>query len=200
MYQLLIIVLINCIFVDFSLLPEVLSALATIYMFVMMFWRPYLFKIHNFAIVFNQGIVVMFLVFQLLAKYGYLNETLIEANLYLTISLIAIALFVQAIRLYIQNSSPPQVFKKPQVITDEMRKKVDLNDEKNKYLMDNQIKQALKENFQQEEVERLGKVDKFNREFCHKVMNKKKIKIDIPTVPGVKEEFYDKINKLNGLE
>ena len=122
-------------------------------------------------------------------------------NLYLTISLIGVALFLQATRLFIQNSIPPQVFKKTQVINFEMRKKVDLTDEKNKYLMDNQIKQALKENFKQEEVEELGKVDKFNREFLHKVMNKKKVKIDISKVPGVKENFYDKINKLNdGVE
>ncbi len=147
MYQLLIIALINLVFTDFSHLPEVLSGLATIYIFVLMIWRPYIFKIHNFGIVFNQGIVVMFLAFQLLGKYGYLNDLLMELYLYLTLSLIVIALLVQAARLYIQNSSPIQIFKKANLTDYKNRKKVDLKDEKNKYLMDNQIKQALQENF-----------------------------------------------------
>jgi hypothetical protein len=58
---------------------------------------------------------------------------------------------VQAARMYIQNSSPIQVFKKASLTSDTNRKKVDLKDEKNKYLMHNQIKQALKENFLKEE-------------------------------------------------
>jgi hypothetical protein len=81
-------------------------------MILMMIWRPYIFKIHNFAIVFNQGIVVMFLGFQLLNKYGIFNETMMEVNLYLTISLIGIALALQVARLYIQQSSQAQVYKK----------------------------------------------------------------------------------------
>ncbi len=109
-YQLLIIVLINFVFTNFSQLAEVLGILATIYMILIMIWRPYIFKIHNFAIVFNQGIVVIFLVFQALAKYSYLNEILMEIYLYLTISLIGVALFVQLARLYIQKISPSQFF------------------------------------------------------------------------------------------
>jgi hypothetical protein len=113
-YQLLIIVLINSIFADFNRLTEVLSVSAAIYMIVMMVWRPYIFKIHNFAIVFNQAIVVMFLGFQLLQKYGIFNEAMMEVNLYLTISLIGIALALQVARLYIQQTSPIHVFKKPE--------------------------------------------------------------------------------------
>jgi hypothetical protein len=63
--------------------------------------------------------------------------------------------------------------------------------------MVNQIKQKLKEDLKMEEVEEMVNTETFNREFCHRLMNKKKLKIDIPTNSQGNTMLADKIIKMN---
>lgn len=63
--------------------------------------------------------------------------------------------------------------------------------------MVNQIKQRLKEDLKIEEVEEMVNTENFSREFCHRVMNKKKLKIDIPTNSKGNTMLADKIISMN---
>ena len=85
--------------------------LILLYTIVFAYWRPYTLRIHNSANIFNQSVVLLFLVFQVLEKHHFLNDALKIISLYATIALIVLALVLQAIRVYVFKKSLRKTFK-----------------------------------------------------------------------------------------
>ena len=85
--------------------------LILLYTIVFAYWRPYTLRIHNSANIFNQSVVLLFLVFQVLEKNYFLNDSLKIVSLYATIALIVLALVLQAIRVYVFKKSLRKTFK-----------------------------------------------------------------------------------------
>jgi hypothetical protein len=97
--------MLNLIFEKFQLLIEAMTVLSSFYLICITIWRPYTLMIHNFAIIFNQVTMVLFVLLQLVMKYKLANSMLETIGLYLTLTLISTALIIQAIRLYMHSLS-----------------------------------------------------------------------------------------------
>ncbi len=106
------ILLVNFVSIGIEQLTEIMTALTGFYLMVLILWRPYVMKLQNLGIIFNQGNVVIFLVLQVLSKYKVLDATVKMVSLYLTIGLISVALVLQIVRVFAHANSQGQVYKK----------------------------------------------------------------------------------------
>ena len=116
--------------------------LILLYTVIFACWKPYTLRIHNSANIFNQSVILLFLVFQLLEKNNLLNDTLKIICLYATITLIVVALLLQVIRVYVFKKSSRRLFKVEKV---DINKKLDLMKSKNPYLIYNKIPKKIDE-------------------------------------------------------
>ena len=103
LYQLLIICVMNLIFIEFSFLIETILVLSSLYLIMLFAWQPYKMKIHNYALIANQSTVVMFVSIQLSIKYDFISKHIFSVTVYIVLSMITIAMGVQAVRLYLQR-------------------------------------------------------------------------------------------------
>ena len=85
--------------------------LILLYTIVFAYWKPYTLRIHNSANIFNQSVTLLYLVFQVLEKHHFFNDTLKIVSLYVTIALIVLALVLQVIRVYVFKKSLRTTFK-----------------------------------------------------------------------------------------
>jgi hypothetical protein len=138
LYQFLVIVLIVIsVLLAFDHSIETLAGITIIYTLVFALWKPYALKIHIAGNLLNQSIVMMFITFQILGKYDYLNDSSKIIISYVVSFLILVAIILQMIRIYVVKKSLKVKFEiKKQVITE---KKLDLKLENNPYTLTNQL-------------------------------------------------------------
>ncbi len=89
----------------FDYFVETLASITIIYLLVFALWKPYALQIHIYANIFNQSIVMVFIAFEMLGKYNFLNDTFKIIISYAISFLILMAIILQMIRIYVLKKS-----------------------------------------------------------------------------------------------
>jgi hypothetical protein len=106
LYQFLVIVLmVISVLLAFDYFVETLASITIIYLLVFALWKPYALQIHIYANIFNQSIVMVFIAFEMLGKYNFLNDTFKIIISYAISFLILMAIILQMIRIYVLKKS-----------------------------------------------------------------------------------------------
>ena len=106
LYQFLVIVLmVISVLLAFDYFVETLASITIIYLLVFVLWKPYALQIHIYANIFNQSIVMVFIAFEMLGKYNFLNDTFKIIISYAISFLILMAIILQMIRIYVLKKS-----------------------------------------------------------------------------------------------
>lgn len=102
LYQFFVIVLmVSSVLLAFDYFVETLAGITMIYSLIFALWKPYALKIHIYANIFNQSIVMVFVAFEMLGKYDFLNDTFKIIISYVISFLILMAMILQMIRIYV---------------------------------------------------------------------------------------------------
>ena len=138
LYQfLVIVVIVSSVLLAFDYSIETLAGITIIYTLVFGLWKPYALRIHIAGNILNQSVVMMFIAFEILGKYNFLNDTFKIIISYVISCLILVAIILQMIRIYVIKKSLKIKFEiKKQIITE---KKLDLKLEINPYILTNQL-------------------------------------------------------------
>ena len=106
LYQFFVIVLmVSSVLLAFDYFVETLAGITMIYSLIFALWKPYALKIHIYANIFNQSIVMVFIAFEMLGKYDFLNDTFKIIISYVISFLILMAMILQMIRIYVHKKT-----------------------------------------------------------------------------------------------
>lgn len=111
LYQFLIVILMSTVIFQFDYCSEILAILTFIYLIFFFLWKPYIMRIHFYTNIFNQLIVFVCLIFQILGKHNLLSENSKTLILYSVVVEILVALILQICRLYIHKKSIKRKYK-----------------------------------------------------------------------------------------